>query len=474
MIRIFLLVLLIVLVSCHSHSQKEREKNFDIPLMTKNERLRLSGEYDSLVSLNKQYYKKAEQEGYEDGKALCYINLAQINISLENYQKSKILFDNAGKILKDSESNIHKAIFYNNYGRLNNELGRRDKALEYNNTALSCIQKVTGSQLKNTVLYNVYIRQGEYYVQKEQYKKALEYFNKARKFDDTGIADCAISDYVYMHKNKDSAYKYITKAYNQMSLKKREDAITLNIHTIMGEYYLTYGQPENAEKEFLRALEIDKKTRRIFSQYTKYIYNDLRTLYDRMGNKEKAYFYLNAYTEAKSRTNTALLAKINQDMQSFITLTEENTEKHKNNLQWVILFSIAGLSLLGIYAWRVISLLRKRKKDLKLEAEQLKTRMNDNKQDEIIELGRSNDPDFLNRFKEVYPGFIDKLLTINSGLENSELVFCAMLKLHFTSKEIANYTLVQHRTVQQKKYRIRKKLNIPGEIDTYDFFDALG
>lgn len=259
-----------------------------------------------------------------------------------------------------------------------------------------------------------------------------------------------------------------------MSLKKREDAITLNIHTIMGEYYLTYGQPENAEKEFLRALEIDKKTRRIFSQYTKYIYNDLRTLYDRMGNKEKAYFYLNAYTEAKSRTNTALLATINQDMQSFITLTEENTEKHKNNLQWVILFSIAGLSLLGIYAWRVISLLRKRKKDLKLEAEQLKTRMNDNKQDEIIELGRSNDPDFLNRFKEVYPGFIDKLLTINSGLENSELVFCAMLKLHFTSKEIANYTLVQHRTVQQKKYRIRKKLNIPGEIDTYDFFDALG
>ncbi len=124
-----------------------------------------------MVSLNKQYYKKAEQAGYEDGKALCYINLAQINISLENYQKSKILFDNAEKILKDSENNIHKAIFYNNYGRLNNELGRKDKALEYNNTALSCIEKATGSPLKNKVLYNVYIRQGEYYIQKEQYKK---------------------------------------------------------------------------------------------------------------------------------------------------------------------------------------------------------------------------------------------------------------------------------------------------------------
>ncbi|MEF9478878.1 hypothetical protein OWR28_15180 [Chryseobacterium sp. 1B4] len=48
-----------------------------------------------------------------------------------------------------------------------------------------------------------------------------------------------------------------------------------------------------------------------------------------------------------------------------------------------------------------------------------------------------------------------------------------MLKLHFTSKEIASYTLVQHRSVQQKKYRIRKKLNIPKETDIYHFFDTL-
>jgi DNA-binding CsgD family transcriptional regulator len=48
-----------------------------------------------------------------------------------------------------------------------------------------------------------------------------------------------------------------------------------------------------------------------------------------------------------------------------------------------------------------------------------------------------------------------------------------MLKLHFSSKEIADYTFVQHRSVQQKKYRIRKRLNIPGEEDIYDFFDKI-
>jgi hypothetical protein len=126
-----------------------------------------------------------------------------------------------------------------------------------------------------------------------------------------------------------------------------------------------------------------------------------------------------------------------------------------------------------LYAWRIIRALGKRKEVLTIEAENLKIRMNDNKQEEVLELGKKNDPEFLNRFKEVYPEFIDQLLTINPNLESSELIFCAMLKLHFTSKEIASYTLVQHRSVQQKKYRIRKKLNIPGETDIYHFFDTL-
>ena len=90
-----------------------------------------------------------------------------------------------------------------------------------------------------------------------------------------------------------------------------------------------------------------------------------------------------------------------------------------------------------------------------------------------MEMAKRNDPEFLSYFKEVYPGYIDQLLAINPNLENSELIFCAMLKLHFSSKEIANYTLVQHRTIQQKKYRIRKKMNIPTETDIYVFFDNI-
>ncbi|CAD0225601.1 tetratricopeptide repeat protein [Chryseobacterium sp. JV274] len=473
MTRIFLAVLLIILVSCHSYSKKEAEKKFDVSLLKQNEKFRVAGEYDSLINLNKRYYKLADKINYADGKALCYINLAELNISLENFQKSQILFDNAKEILDHSEDNIHKARFYNVYGRFNLELRRVDKAFQYNNEAMSLIQKSGQSELKNDLLFSIYFRQAIYFIQKKDYERALEYFHRAKKMDNTGLTDCAIGDYVYMHKNKDSAYKYVATAYNKANIRGKEDGIALYANTIMGEYFLTNKQYDKAEETLKKALKINEKTKRIYAYYGKYIYNDLRMLYERTGDKEKAYLYLKAYTEAYYKTNTSLAATINQDMESFITGAQQDAAHHKSKIYWIFFLSLVGLSLLGLYAWRIIRALGKRKEVLTIEAENLKIRMNDNKQEEIIELGKKNDPEFLNRFKEVYSEFIDQLLTINPGLESSELIFCAMLKLHFTSKEIANYTLVQHRSVQQKKYRIRKKLNIPGETDIYHFFDTL-
>jgi DNA-binding CsgD family transcriptional regulator len=73
----------------------------------------------------------------------------------------------------------------------------------------------------------------------------------------------------------------------------------------------------------------------------------------------------------------------------------------------------------------------------------------------------------------LYPDFENKLLDINPKLTNSELEFCAFLRLNFSSKEIANYTFISVRTVQNKKYRLRNKLKIPNETDTYVFFNNM-
>ncbi|WP_172280373.1 helix-turn-helix transcriptional regulator [Chryseobacterium sp. LAM-KRS1] len=87
--------------------------------------------------------------------------------------------------------------------------------------------------------------------------------------------------------------------------------------------------------------------------------------------------------------------------------------------------------------------------------------------DEVVQLAKENSPEFLTRFKEVYPEVISSLLSVNPKLQISELTFCAYLYLNFSSKNIAQYTFVTPRAVQLRKNRLRKKLNIPSEDDIY-------
>ena len=87
--------------------------------------------------------------------------------------------------------------------------------------------------------------------------------------------------------------------------------------------------------------------------------------------------------------------------------------------------------------------------------------------DEIVQLAKTNSPEFLTRFQEVYPNFIEKLKEISPEISSDDLRFCALLKLNFSTKDIAEYTFVTIRTVQTRKSRLRKKFNIPSDDDIY-------
>ena len=83
----------------------------------------------------------------------------------------------------------------------------------------------------------------------------------------------------------------------------------------------------------------------------------------------------------------------------------------------------------------------------------------------LIALAKNNDAEFLALFNEIYPEFVDSLKTINPKIRSSELEFCAMTFLNFSTKNIAEYTSVTIRAVQVRKNRLRKKFNIASDID---------
>ena len=92
---------------------------------------------------------------------------------------------------------------------------------------------------------------------------------------------------------------------------------------------------------------------------------------------------------------------------------------------------------------------------------------------DIIELAKSNSPEFLPLFEKGYPEFVEAMRNLNPSIRSSELYFCALAYLNFSTKDIASYTFVTNRAVQVRKNRMRKKYNIPSEIDFNEWFRGL-
>jgi len=88
---------------------------------------------------------------------------------------------------------------------------------------------------------------------------------------------------------------------------------------------------------------------------------------------------------------------------------------------------------------------------------------------EILSLAENNSPMFFEKFQVFFPHFIPEILRINPNLIHSELYFCALMKLDFDTKKIAQCTKNSIRAVESKKHRIRKKLNISSEININSF-----
>ncbi|WP_338375658.1 triple tyrosine motif-containing protein [Dysgonomonas capnocytophagoides] len=77
---------------------------------------------------------------------------------------------------------------------------------------------------------------------------------------------------------------------------------------------------------------------------------------------------------------------------------------------------------------------------------------------------------FLIKFEEKHTGFFQKLKELYPQLTNSDLRLCACLRLNLETKEIASLMNLSVRTVENNRYRLRKKLNIPSTDNLIDFF----
>jgi tetratricopeptide (TPR) repeat protein len=265
-----------------------------------------------------------------------------------------------------------------------------------------------------------------------------------------------------LHENKiDSAEFYIKSAQSVPIKWGNNDFATFKL---LGQIHDVRKQYDSAIVDYEKAIKLAKKAKN-FRKLSE-LYGLIARSYEKTGQIDIGNKYELKYTSLSDS-----LKRIDEEnLKDTVGLLVEEKQKpleHKTNLLLYII--LIGIVSTGIVIFVVYTRIKNKDRVLNLrekEAQELNQKLNF-AFEEVIRLAKNNDPQFLARFQEVYPDFIPGLLKIEPELQSTELKFCALLFLNFSTKDIAAYTFVQPQSVQTRKNRLRKRLGIPSDEDIY-------
>lgn len=402
----------------------------------------ISNALHNMGNYNKSMEYTLLSEEYVDGDAQILSDLARIRARI---YANMGLYENAEKeflkglfyikqIEQDQRRRFLTALAYENLSHLYDLTDRPDSARLYLQKNME-ILSVLDESIAYSSLINSLTSTGRQHSLTQDYDSATIYFEKSMQLAEK-------HDYPYHSRT----YRYI------------------------GDMYFRKNEVDSALCNYLKALDNLEQTG-LKVEYPD-LYEKVSKAYSSLGDSITAREYENKRLLILNQLNEE---KIKSTQKVLSLLTHEERALVRQRYFTILGVLIPLLLVIIVFIWWLFKQ-SKAKYSLKeaqgmeihkireQEIEILRLRLNESL-DEIIELAKKNDPAFMIRFQETYPGFTAALLTINPKLQPSELHLCALIYLQFTTKEIANCMVRSVRTIQNRKNSLRKKLDITSDID---------
>jgi len=471
--KILISTLICLLFSDLLYSQTYTPQYIDSMLLKVNEDLRISGRRKELIDLNKKFCDISKKQDYKRGEVLSYINLGNIYATVGMY-------DNAFQYLQIAEDNLEGGEdyylytkLYQEYGQANYVIGLYKKALKYNSKSIY-YGKLIEDKRNQEILSLVYANRADFLRETGSIDSSLIYLHKALDVKPTPVITSTIANHYLLYgKNEDSSKVYFNRAFALLRKRDYWDSQRAITYLYYGDFLFAKKNYTSALDYYMKSVEILKKTRRIYQ--IPRVYQVIVDTYKKLNDGSKEREYLEKYSKLNDSLGRAWDKSINTSIDK-MTQEKEKVDSERRSSAIIyngLVFLLIAIIIFVYYSYNK-RIIRKRKiiKARELETEFLIKKMSIN-DERLIFLAKKNDPLFFNEYQSAYPELVEKLLDINPKLSTNELSFCAMIQLGFSSKEIAQYGFMQHRSVQTKKNRLRKKLDIPSDVDIYFFLQSL-
>ncbi|WP_262150061.1 tetratricopeptide repeat protein [Chryseobacterium foetidum] len=466
----YIFLLGFITANAQTYTKKETDSIFNKDVAS----LFKKGQLQESLELCKKVIQEYERLNANEDAAKAYLFAANISSNLYRTKESLRYLDLALEKCKDLDNPVLNARIYGEYGRNYNDLGFKEKAIEYYSIAIDIAKGNPKSNGKNLQYFY-----GLRSVIHEENKNINAFYkdiqNAHKYFPNTHTASRLAKYYISYQKNLDSAKYYLDlgeKIYSSGKIPLFQKSV---LQRNFGRYYIEKKEFAKAIECYNEALEICKKLKK--PQDVRDIHKLLYEAHKAAQNDSEAIINLEKYTFLSDSLKSASTKIQEIPVKKLIREKEEVSEKSRTKLYFII--ALILLLSAGIFTFLRI----KYKKKSRDDEEKLYSKEEENTQlqqkvneafDEIILLAKTNSPEFFTRFQEVYPEVISKLLKIDSKLRVSELTLCAYIFLGFTTKDIANFTFRTLSTVRNRKHNLRTKLNIPAEESTELWFKNLG
>jgi len=437
-------------------------------------------QFEKSISISRKALYTAKKTSYKKGICESYYNIAYDLCDMGKYDESfryiNIIEKNYSHIIKENlDLNINLTDLK---GRNYLALGFTDKAKKEfrKELILADLHKNKEQVYKDRLYAYVQLHASSKEADSSYYYlcKTLKYRNKIRDKKDFYFIYASFADYhIGETKSFDSAFYY-----NNESLK-----IGLKFNSPY--LYVTYIQKaqilflQKKYNESLKYAQIGLK-KSVEKNRTEQVLAALKLIADNhhfLKNSMEELKYRNKYIHINDSMTVA--RNIGKQMYTNSVINEKELDvSASKTLFYKTLLLFIFIIILGILLFYYsIKKMEKKKKNIidtkEKEVNSLRSKLEEDFYDELVTLAQNNSPEFLYRTKELYPQFFEKLLQLEPNLKTSELTFCSYLKLNYPTKEIAKYTFVTPKAIQNRKNRLRKRLNIPTDEDIYTWINKL-